>query len=164
MDAVALAHAAAAAAYAGFQWTVRAVVYPQLLDAGRASPGTFAAHEARHQQRIARLVGPLFAGLVATTALVVRARPASSLARACGACTAVVLAATALGAVPAHRALERGYRPEAAARLLRWDTVRVVAATVQAVAAVALAAGAPRAGAPAPPRRGSRGSRARPVP
>lgn len=141
MDAAALAHLVAACTYAGFQWTVRALVYPQLADAGRAAPAAFPAHEASHARRVSRLVGPLFAALVATTALLVATRPASAAAWACAGCTALVLSVTAVGAVPCHRALSRGFDEPAVAALLRWDAVRVAAATAQALLAVVLARG-----------------------
>ena len=139
MDALPLAHLVSACAYAGFQWTVRAVVYPQLATAGRADPSGFAALTASHQRRTARLVGPLFAALVTTSALVVAAAPRTGLAWACAAATAVVLAATAGGAVPQHRVLSGGFDAAAHRRLLRWDDVRVAAASAQVVCAVLLA-------------------------
>ncbi len=140
VDLPALAHLAAACGYAGFQWTIRALVYPQLADAGRAHPATSPALEAGHQRRTARLVGPLFAALVATTGLLVLTRPGSPAALGCAACTAVVLGATAFGAVPAHRRLAAGFDEAAVVRLLRWDSLRVLAATTQVALAVSVAA------------------------
>ena len=139
MDPVLLAHLAAAFAYAGFQWTVRVVVYPQLATAGRADPAGFPALAAGHQRRITPLVGPLFAALVTTTALLVVSGP-GALPWVCAGATAVVLGATAGGAVPQHRVLGTRWDAAAHGRLLAWDGVRVAAATVQAVAAVLLAA------------------------
>lgn len=133
-----VAHLGAAAAYAGFQWTVAAVVYPQLRDAGRSSPATFPAVEAGHQRRVSRVVGPLFAALTASTTALVVTRPADAAVSACAACTAVVLAVTALGAVPAHRVLAAGHDERAAAALLRWDGVRTAAATAQLALAALL--------------------------
>jgi len=141
MDLPSLAHLAAAACYAGFQWTVRAVVYPQLLDGGRRHPAGFPAAEAAHQRRTARLVGPLFAALGGATVVLVASRPGSPLAWACGACTAVVLGVTAAGAVPRHRRLAARFDEADAGALLRWDAVRTAAATTQAVLAAVLAAG-----------------------
>ena len=140
MDPVLLAHLAAAFAYAGFQWTVRVVVYPQLATAGRADPAGFPALAANHQRRITWLVGPLFAALVTGTALLVAAAPGSVLAWACAAATAVVLGATAGGAVPQHRVLAARWDAAAHRRLLAWDGVRVAAASTQVVCAVLLAA------------------------
>ncbi len=48
-----LLHLALTAAYAGFQWTVRGVVYPQF---DQVPAEAFAAYERRHQQRISRVV------------------------------------------------------------------------------------------------------------
>ena len=132
-------HLALTAAYAGFQWTVRALVYPQFA---LVPPADFPAYERRHQQRVSRVVGPLFAGQGVTTIWLLTDRPGGTpllpvLAGA--ACLAVVLAATALGAVPLHRRLEQGWDDGAHRRLLRVDTVRAVAATAGTVtAAVAL--------------------------
>lgn len=129
-------HLALTAAYAGFQWTVRALVYPQFA---LVPPGAFPGYERRHQQRISRVVGPLFAGQGGTTLWLLADRPAGTplvpvLAGA--ACLAVVLVATALGAVPLHRRLGSAWDDAAYRRLLRVDTVRAVAATAGTAAAL----------------------------
>lgn len=124
-----------AAAYAGFQWTVRGLVYPQFA---RVPPAVFPAYERSHQRLVSRVVGPLFAGQVLTTALLLVLRPAGVplLPVLTGAATlAVVLGATALLAVPIHRRLDRGWDAGAHRRLLRVDGVRVAAATAGAAAA-----------------------------
>ena len=129
-------HLALSAAYAGFQWTVRALVYPQFA---LVPPAAFPAYERRHQQRISRVVGPLFAGQGATTLWLLADRPAGTPLPAVlvgAACLAVVLVATALGAVPLHRRLDRAWDDAAHRRLLRVDTVRAVAATAGTVAAL----------------------------
>jgi hypothetical protein len=129
-------HLALTAAYAGFQWTVRALVYPQFaLVPAVAFPG----YEGRHQQRVTRVVGPLFAGQGVTTLWLLADRPEGTpltpvLAGA--ACLAVVLAATAVGAVPLHRRLGAAWDETAYRRLLRVDSVRAVAATAGTVAAL----------------------------
>jgi hypothetical protein len=129
-------HLALTAAYAGFQWTVRALVYPQFA---LVPPSAFPAYERRHQQRISRVVGPLFAGQGVTTLWLLADRPGGTpllpvLAGA--ACLAAVLGATALGAVPLHRRLQESWDDAAHRRLLRVDTVRAVAATAGAGAAL----------------------------
>jgi multisubunit Na+/H+ antiporter MnhB subunit len=129
-------HLALTAAYAGFQWTVRAVVYPQFA---LVPPADFPAYEHRHQQRISRVVGPLFAGQGVTTLWLLADRPDGTPlvpVVAGAACLAVVLAATALGAVPLHRRLQESWDDAAHRRLLRVDTVRAVAATAGTVAAL----------------------------
>lgn len=129
-------HLALTAAYSGFQWTVRGVVYPQFAEV--PGPG-FPAYERRHQQRIGRVVGPLFAGqLVTTTWLLVAPPPGVPVPAvlAGAACLGAVLVLTGLGAVPQHRRLSGGWDGEAFRRLLRVDTARVAAATVGAAAAV----------------------------
>jgi hypothetical protein len=69
---IAALHLAVTAAYAGFQWTVRGVVYPQFDQVPAVAFGTY---ERRHQQRISRVVGPLFAGQLVTTAWLLVAPP-----------------------------------------------------------------------------------------
>ena len=122
-------HLALTAAYAGFQWTVRALVYPQFA---LVPPAAFPAYERRHQQRISRVVGPLFAGQGVTTLWLLADRPAGTplpAVLAGAACLGLVLAVTALGAVPLHRRLEEAWDDGAHRRLVRVDTVRAVAAT-----------------------------------
>ncbi|RZU32197.1 DUF1772 domain-containing protein [Blastococcus saxobsidens] len=135
-------HLALTAAYAGFQWTVRIVVYPQFA---QVPPAAFAAYERSHQRRVTRVVGPLFAGQVVTTSALLVAQPAGTplVPVLVGAgCLAVVLAVTALLAVPLHRRLDRGWDAGAHRRLLSVDGVRVCAATAgTAAAAWALLAG-----------------------
>ena len=112
-------HLTLIAAYAGFQWTVRALVYPQFA---LVPPAAFPAYERRHQQRVARVVGPLFAGQGVTTLWLLADRPEGTplLPVLLGAaCLAGVLLTTGLGAVPLHRRLEHvwddGGAPAAAA-------------------------------------------------
>jgi hypothetical protein len=129
-------HLALTAAYAGFQWTVRALVHPQFALVPAAA---FPAYERRHQQRITRVVGPLFVGQGVTTLWLLAARPEGTppvpvLAGA--ACLALVLAATALGAVPLHRRLGEGWDDAGHRRLLRVDTGRAVGATAGTTAAL----------------------------
>ncbi len=128
-------HLALTAAYAGFQWTVRVLVYPQFA---QVPPAVFAAYERNHQRLVTRVVGPLFAGQGLTTLLVLGLRPAGvpllPVLTGAGA-LAVVLVVTALLAVPLHRRLDRGWDAGAHRRLLRVDSARVAAATAGAVAA-----------------------------
>ena len=130
MSALEVAHLLLVGGYAGFQWTVRVLVYPQFT---AVPPAAFPAYERTHGQRISRVVGPLFAGQLATTAWLLLARPdgvgtAGVLASAV--CLAVVLAVTGLVAVPRHRELAGGFDPHAYAGLLRADTLRVAAASL----------------------------------
>jgi hypothetical protein len=129
-------HLALTAAYAGFQWTVRALVYPQF---SLVPPAVFPAYERRHQQRISWVVGPLFAGQGGTTLWLLADRPAGTplpAVLAGAACLAVVLGVTGLRAVPLHRRLDRAWDDAAHRRLLRVDTVRAVAATAGTGAAL----------------------------
>ncbi len=96
MSAPLLGYALAAAAYAGFQLTVRLVVYPQLA---RVPAEAAADFERAHQRLITPLVGALFGALaLATGALLVAGPRGTGLAAA--ALFGGVLAATAFGAVP----------------------------------------------------------------
>ncbi len=129
-------HLALTAAYAGFQWTVRALVYPQF---SLVPPAAFPAYERRHQQLVSRVVGPLFAGQGVTTTWLLADRPEGTPPTAVlagAACLAVVLGVTALGAVPLHRRLEEAWDDAAHRRLLRVDSVRAVAATAGTGAAL----------------------------
>ena len=122
-------HLALTAAYAGFQWTVRALVYPQFAQVPAAA---FPAYERAHQRRITGVVGPLFAGQGVTTLWLLAVRPegapVAGIVAAAG-CLGVVLGVTGLLAVPLHRQLGQGWDGAAYARLLRVDTVRALAAT-----------------------------------
>ncbi|SFT53300.1 hypothetical protein SAMN05660657_01405 [Geodermatophilus amargosae] len=128
-------HLVLTAAYAGFQWTVRGVVYPQFTQVPAAA---FPAYERAHQRRITPVVGPLFAGQGVTTLWLLAARPEGVPlvpVLVGGACLAVVLGLTGLLAVPLHRRLGEGFDDGAFARLLRVDTVRALAASAGTVAA-----------------------------
>ena len=126
-------HLVLVSAYAGFQWTVRGLVYPQFA---LVPADAFAAYERRHQQRVSRVVGPLFAGQGVTVLWLLAERPAALSVLwvlASGALLAVVLGVTALGAVPQHRRLDVRWDAGAHRALLRVDTVRSLAATANAV-------------------------------
>jgi len=133
VSGVAVAHLLLVGAYAGFQWTVRALVYPQFT---AVPAGASAAYERSHSQRISRVVGPLFAGQLVTTGWLLLDRPEG--VRLLGVvvsagCLVAVLGVTALLAVPRHRQLTGGFDAAAYAGLLRADTLRVAAATANAV-------------------------------
>ncbi|SEO43035.1 DUF1772 domain-containing protein [Trujillonella endophytica] len=129
-------HLALAAAYAGFQWTVRALVYPQMT---LVPPEAFPAYERSHQRRVSRVVGPLFAGQAVTTLWLLVDRPAGTPllpVLASAACLAAVLELTALGAVPQHRRLDRGWDVAVHRRLVHVDTLRALTATGGVAAAL----------------------------
>jgi hypothetical protein len=130
-----IAYALAAAAYAGFQLTVRFVVYPQLA---RVPGCAFPAYERAHQRLVTPLVGLLFGALAVTAAalLVVGPRPGGA---AAAALLALLLAVTGFGAVPEHARLSQAFDGSAHRRLLRWDGVRVVLALGQVALGAALA-------------------------
>ena len=128
-------HLVLTAAYAGFQWTVRFLVYPQFA---LVPADAFAAYERSHQRLVSRVVGPLFAGQGVTTLLLLTVRPAGVPllpVLTAAACLAAVLGVTAFLAVPLHRRLDLGWDPAAHRRLLRVDGLRVAAATVDTACA-----------------------------
>lgn len=127
---------AAASLYAGFQWTVRVVVYPQFAVVPHAA---FAGYEQRHRRLITWAVGPLFVLDGAGTVAAFLVRPCWS-AVVAGACLVVILGVTALIAVPQHRRLSGGFDQDAYRRLLAADTVRALAAGLAVAAAVGYAA------------------------
>jgi hypothetical protein len=134
VSSIVVAHLLLVGGYAGFQWTVRALVYPQFA---AVPPSSFAAYQSSHSRLIARVVGPLFAGQLVSTGWLLVERPADVLLPALvvsAVCLAVVLGVTALAAVPQHLALGAGFDRAAYARLLRADDVRVLAASVNVVA------------------------------
>ncbi|MGN6608219.1 MAG: DUF1772 domain-containing protein [Jatrophihabitans sp.] len=128
---------AATAAYAGFQWTIRLVVYPQFATVPREA---FVRYEARHQGLVSIAVGPLFVldGAACIAAFVHGPRWPSA---AAGACLAVILLLTAFGAVPQHRALSSGFDAAVHRRLLLVDSLRLGLALGAVGAAVWFAAG-----------------------
>lgn len=135
MALLVVVHLALVAAYAGFQWTVRVLVYPQFVEVTTG----FTAYERAHQRRISWVVGPLFAGLGVTTiwllVLLLRGDVPIVPVLAGAACLAVVLGATALAAVPLHRRLDAGWDAAAHRALLRVDSARTLAATVNVLVA-----------------------------
>lgn len=121
---------AAAAAHAGFQATVTAVVYPTL---SRVRPAHWRQAHDRHTRAIRPLVVVVYLALAATGAWWL-ASDWSWPALVAVALAALAVVVTALVAAPAHRRLVR--RDEKVLRrLLRADRVR----TLVAVAAVAAA-------------------------
>lgn len=127
-----LGYALAAACYAGFQLTVRLVVYPQFA---RVPARAFPEYERTHQRLVTPLVGVLFGALALTTAGLLVAGP-----RQAGLGAAVLLGsllgATGFGAVPLHNRLSMAFDPVAHRRLLRWDSLRVLIALAQVVLGV----------------------------
>lgn len=139
MSLLVLGHLVAVSAYAGFQWTVHLVVYPQFTGV----PGSaFVAYEDAHQRRLSRVVGPLFAAQLLTTAALAVTRPPGApvgLVIAAAALLGAVLVTTAVVAVPQHRRLSAGWHEPSYRRLLRADAVRVAAASANVVVAFVLA-------------------------
>lgn len=133
-----VAHLVLVCTYAGFQWTVQVVVYPQFA---RVPVDRFAAYELAHQRRVSWLVVPLFGGLVLTTAGLVTLRPDGvppAVAAGAAALLAALLGVTGLLAVPLHRKLSTGWDDAAFRRLLRVDALRVLVATANVGVGIAL--------------------------
>jgi hypothetical protein len=134
-------HLLVVAAYAGFQWTVRVLVYPQFA---AVPPAAFAAYERAHQQRVSRVVGPLFAAQAVTTGWLLADRPAGTplaLVVAAAGLYGALLLVTGAVAVPLHRRLDAGWDTVAHRRLLRVDALRVALATAGALVALTLVVG-----------------------
>jgi hypothetical protein len=135
VSALLVVHLVFAAGYAGFQWTVQVLVYPQFELVPAAA---FAEYERAHQRRVSFVVGPLFAGLTVTTAGVVLLRPAGTpwwSAVLAVLLLAVILGVTAFLAVPLHGRLAAGFDAASYRRLLHVDLVRAGAATGEAALA-----------------------------
>jgi len=124
VDLPTLALLMAAAGYAGFQWTIRILVYPQF---GQVPPEGFARYERAHQRRAAIAVGPLFTALGLACLVALVSRPGWWTGCA-GAGFAAILALTAVGAVPQHARLTTSFDPVVYRRLLAVDTARLVLA------------------------------------
>ena len=132
MTTVAALLVASTGLYAGFQWTIRVVVYPQFAT---VSADTFVRYEREHQRRVTIAVGPLFAffGLSAVAAVVREPGPASFVVAGC---YLLILAATGFGAVSQHRRLTAGFDAAAHRRLLLVDSGRLVLAVSALAVAV----------------------------
>lgn len=135
--AAATAHVVTTALYAGFQATVRLLVYPQMT---AVPDGAFAGYEASHQRRVTLLVGPLFGAVAVTTVVLLVAGVPRAPVLVSGALFLGVLVVTALGAVPQHGRLAAGFDAAAHRRLLGWDAVRLVLAAANVTVAVGLLA------------------------
>lgn len=122
--------AVASAAHAGFQLTVTVLVYPALVEVGRAAWDT--AH-ARHSRRIVPLVVLLYGALLATGAWTLAAGP-GAWGWAALAATVGALATTAVGAAPIHGRLSAD-SDDLRQRLLVVDRLRCAFAVAGAVAA-----------------------------
>lgn len=133
-----LAFLVATAVYAGFQWCVQVVVYPQFAVVPAES---FATYEAAHQRRVTPLVGVLFGLLGVTTGWLVLGHDGrtSVLLVVVGAVlVAGILGLTAFAAVPQHRVLSAGWDATAARRLRRVDLLRALVATAAVGVALVL--------------------------
>lgn len=138
MSLTAVAFLVASSLYAGFQWTIRVVVYPQFARVGAVD---FPDYERAHQRLVSVAVGPLFAALVASAVAVTLHPPAASSRLLPGvglASVASILGLTALAAVPLHGRLEHGFDPSLHRRLLGVDALRLVAALAATATAVAI--------------------------
>jgi hypothetical protein len=137
----ALAFLIAACLYAGFQWTIRLLVYPQFA---QVPTSDFPAYERNHQRLVLLAVGPLFAAL-GLTALAVLLDPPAGLSRWIAALAAVLVAAllalTAGAAVPLHRQLSIAFDARQHRQLLAVDSGRLILAGLSVVLAVVLVRG-----------------------
>ena len=136
MHDAALPYLVCACLYAGFQVTIRGLVYPQMT---LLPAPAWVAYERAHQRRVSVVVGPLFAALVLSTGrLAFGDVPLAGELAAVG-LLAVLLTVTAFGASPLHTRLSAAFDPATHRRLLHWDTARVAIAVAQVVLGVVLA-------------------------
>lgn len=125
---------AASALHLGFQATVTVVTYPALAEVG--PDGWNAAHTG-HSRRITWLVAPLYVLVAVACAWVLAAGPWSIASMTAVAGNLVAALTTAVVAAPAHQRLGRtGRSEELLVRLLRFDRVRLLAASVAFAAAM----------------------------
>ena len=138
MSVTALLLLLSAALYAGFQWTIRLLVYPQFAGVDAAD---FGEYEAAHQRRVSLVVGPLFGSLVLATAAIAVHPPRGTSywwVAAAIVLLMVILGVTATLAVPLHTRLSHGFDAAVHRRLLRVDSIRLAAAILNVGVAVVL--------------------------
>ena len=134
----ALLYLAAGCLYAGFQLTIRGLVYPQMQGVPAAA---WVAYEGTHTRLVSRIVGPLFGALVLTVVgLLVDRGPEPAVLLAV-ALLALLLGVTAFGASPLHTRLAERFDPQVHRRLLRWDTLRLALALGQVALGLVLVLG-----------------------
>ena len=134
-----LVHLVATAVLTGVGWVVQLVVYPGFARVGR---GEWAVYHAAHLRGITRVVAVPWAAQGASTVALLVAPPPGQLlfTLVLGLLAAGAVAATVLGAVPAHGRLSSGAgAPEReVATLLRANLARTLAWTVATGSAAAL--------------------------
>lgn len=120
----------------GLIWFVQVVHYP-LFD--RVGKPDFATYEAHHTRRTGRLVGgPMILELGLTVALA--CSPGGTLAWCGLGLLGIIWLSTAVGQVPMHRRLERGFDQAAHRRLVRGNWVRTIGWSLRAVVAMLMLA------------------------
>lgn len=134
MPTAALLYLVSASLYAGFQVTIRALVYPQMA----AVPAqAWVAYENAHGRLVRRIVGPLFGALLGTVAWLLAERGLDLAALAAAVLLGLLLGVTAFGAAPLHTQLGQRFDATLHRRLLRRDTVRVAIALAQVLLGLA---------------------------
>lgn len=123
--------------YAGFQWTIRVLVYPQFASVPADS---FTGYEREHQRRVSFSVAPLFAFFGASALVAVVRRPGAASVVVAG-CFVAIVGLTALAAVPQHRVLSAAFDGRAHRRLLVVDAMRLGCALLACAAAGVFAVG-----------------------
>lgn len=130
------AHAFVTLFMTGLIWFVQVVHYP-LFD--RVGKPDFAAYEAHHTRRTGRLVGGpmlLELGLAVTLAW----SPGGTLAWCGLGLLGIIWLSTAVGQIPTHRLLKRGFDQAAHKRLVRGNWVRVIAWSMRGQIAILMLA------------------------
>lgn len=128
------AHAFVTLFMTGLIWFVQVVHYPLF---GKIGKMDFAEYEAQHTRRTGRLVsGPMLLELGLAAALV---WATSGTAAWCGlGLLGIIWLSTALGQVPMHRRLEKGFDNEAHRQLVVGNWVRTIGWSLRGVLAIVM--------------------------
>lgn len=139
MDAVLVANAASTFFMVGLAWFVDLVHYPLFAAVGEPQ---FARYHELHSRRTMWVVLPAMSIELLTSFLLAFDPPGdqAALTYAGAVLAAATWALTGLAAVPAHRALGRGFSADGLKRLLRADLLRALTWTAHGAVVAALLA------------------------
>ena len=130
------AHAFVTLFMTGLIWFVQVVHYPLFNRVGKTD---FAAYQAHHARRTGRLVGgPMLLELGLGVALAWS--PGGALAWCGLGLLGIIWLSTAIGQVPAHHRLEKGFDQAAHRRLVVGNWVRTIAWSMRGVLAILMLA------------------------
>ena len=141
MEALLLANAASTFFMVGLAWFVDVVHYPLFAAVGG---DRFGGYHEQHSRRTTWVVLPVMSVELVTSVALAFEPPGGETALALGGAALAIATwvLTGAAAVPAHRALGRGFTDDALRRLRRADLVRALTWTAHGVVVVALLAAA----------------------